>query len=135
MRRREFILALGGAAAAWPIAARARQPARPVDRLPAHSFAEDFPRLCGSPRALEQAGFVEGRNRWADGQYDRLPALASRAGVVRTREYYSPDEAAVDEGGSNAHELLQGIGCGIGVAVIGRDRWRRRGHADQRWWR
>src|SRR5499427_5500844 len=118
MRRRAFVSLLGGAAAAWPLAARARQPAS----------------------ALEQAGFVEGRHirieyRWSDGQDDRLPALASRAGMVRIREYYSPDEAAVDEGGSNAHELLQGIGCGIGVAAIGRGRLRRGGHADQRWWR
>jgi len=79
--RRDFITLLGSTAAAWPLAARAQQPAVPVIGVlsggPAGSY-ESPPFLQG----LRQAGYVEGRNvaieyQWADRQYDRLPALAA----------------------------------------------------------
>jgi putative ABC transport system substrate-binding protein len=88
MRRRELLVAFGGAAA-WPLAARAQQPAIPVVGLLRSTPAAPFKRL---PIALRQGlsdeGFVDGRNvvveeRWADNQLDRLPALT--ADLVRLR--------------------------------------------------
>ena len=81
--RREFVSALGGAALAWPFTARAQQPAMPViGYLNGASAAEFPPTLAGFRKGLTEAGFIEDRNvkmeyRYADGQYDQLPALAA----------------------------------------------------------
>jgi len=82
IRQRQFITLLGGASA-WPLAARAQQPALPVvGTLYGVSAAEWTDRMSGFRRGLGEAGFAEGRNvaidyRWAEGQYNRLPAMAA----------------------------------------------------------
>src|SRR5436190_8560661 len=82
-KRRAFLSLLGGAAVAWPIAAWAQQPAMPVmGFLSSGSQQSDIWRLAAFRRGLKEIGYIEGRNeesefRWADEQYDRLPALAA----------------------------------------------------------
>jgi putative ABC transport system substrate-binding protein len=102
MQRREFITLLGGAAAAWPLAATAQQPAMPVIGFVSSQLPEGFrEQLRGLRQGLKDTGYVEGENvaieyRWAENQVDRLPALAAE--LVRRR-------VAVISTGSNAAAL------------------------------
>src|SRR6516162_264273 len=86
-RRRDFIAALGGAAA-WPLAARAQQPLPVIGYLGPGSAAGNVARLPPFKQGLSETGHVEGQNivleyRYAGNQYDRLPALA--ADLVRRK--------------------------------------------------
>jgi putative ABC transport system substrate-binding protein len=87
--RREFITLLGGAAAAWPLGARAQQPAQPVIGVLGAGSRETFEfALAAFAQGLRQQGYVEDRNlsiqySWADGHYDLLPSVAAE--FVRRR--------------------------------------------------
>ena len=83
MRRRDFIKAIAGSTAAWPLAARAQQAVMPVvGFLSSRSPNESAGVITAFKQGLQEQGFIEGQNvviafRWAEGAYDRLPALAA----------------------------------------------------------
>jgi putative tryptophan/tyrosine transport system substrate-binding protein len=88
MKRREFIAALGVAAAAWPLAVSAQQPLKKVGFLSVSSPNAHAPFVTAFKEGLQKVGFIEGQNlrmeyAWAEGEFDRLPALA--AGLIQDK--------------------------------------------------
>jgi ABC-type uncharacterized transport system substrate-binding protein len=121
MKRREFITLLGGAAVAWPFAARAQQAAMPVVGLLGGVSPEPFAEFTTALRqGLGEAGYVEGRNlrieeRWAHGRLDRITALADE--LIRRKV-----EVIATVGGSSVAKAAKATGTAIPIVfALGSD--------------
>ncbi len=129
IKRREFITLLGGAAAAWPLAARAQQPAAKVPRIGflGNSTAELEANLVGPFRdGLRALGYEEGRNivieyRWAEGKYERFPALiaeliALKVDVIVTAG--TPASLAVKKAATSIPLVMVAVGEPVATGLV-----------------
>src|SRR5215213_168433 len=117
LRRRDFIALVGGAAAAWPVSARAQQPPARIGFLGSTSAARFGSRIEAFRSGLRDLGYVEGKTiviafRWADEKYDQLPALAAElvrenVDVIVTRDSGNACGEARNRGDSNRRPVYR----------------------------
>jgi putative tryptophan/tyrosine transport system substrate-binding protein len=128
IRRREFITLFGGAAAAWPLAARAQQPTMPViGFLSSRSPGESASVVAAFRQGLRDTGFIEGQNvsiafRWAEGRYDRLPTLAAELVDLRVTLMFSaggaPPALAAKTATSTIPVVFSAVSEPVGVGLV-----------------
>jgi putative ABC transport system substrate-binding protein len=112
IRRRQFISLLGGAAAAWPVAARGQQPGMPIVGFLSSASPERNTDLVAAFReGLEREGYVEGKNvaiiyRWAEGRYDRLPEIAADLTRRTVNVLYAFDNTATAQAAKAATSTI-----------------------------
>jgi putative ABC transport system substrate-binding protein len=127
MKRREFMGLLGGAALTWPLPARTQQPMPLMGFLSTRSRDESAGVFAAFQQGLRETGFVEGENlaisfRWAEGRYDRLPALAAELAGLRVAVLYaaggSPAALAAKAATSAIPIVFSAVNDPIGLGLV-----------------